>query len=253
MHSYISHKHKLVVFWSPKAGCTSVVNWFCENVINKKGISIGEQRSYLNKRHLKSFKEAVRLCKFKKYKSVAFVRDPRSRCVSAYLNKFLYRGPHTPIYKFRQLEIFSKRFYKQYSKKNKVKTYNGISFYEYLKFIKYRRDNKKWLNQHWSTQSPCNFFKVDYLVKIESFKEDLTTVNADLRLNNFIPSKLRSINLSDRLNFKNADSDLLLDKVPSVKLLKKKLIIKEKNLLSEECLDLINDIYKCDFINFSYN
>ena len=250
MEAYISNKHKLVVFWSPKCGCTSVVNWFYTNVLGENSLRQHEQRIFL-RRYQKSYKWALRLlCKEKKYKSVAFVRNPISRPASAYINKFLYRNKK-PILDFENLEDFSKNFYNEYLKYYKIKTseYIGISFREYLEFILNCKETNKILDGHFDTQTTSEFIIPDFYVKLENFSDDLSHINKAFGLSDYIPSVLNSTNDT----MPNAlDENLILDNMKSVELLSLNALVKKRNILSEYSLELINQIYEVDFLNLNY-
>jgi hypothetical protein len=114
-NSYISHKHKLVIFWSPKCACTAVVDWF----FNIQGFDDRPQkRNWLAESgYLYSYKQAMHLVNDLEYKSVQFTRDPYGRAVSAYLNKF-YIYQNKPLTEFKQLESFSQELVSAYNKKN---------------------------------------------------------------------------------------------------------------------------------------
>ena len=45
-NAYVSHPQKIIVFWSPKCACTSVVTWFCKTLLEEEEIS-GDARGWL--------------------------------------------------------------------------------------------------------------------------------------------------------------------------------------------------------------
>lgn len=249
MKAYISNKHKLVVFWSPKCGCTSVVNWFYTNLLGLPDLRLPKQRIFLRK-YQKSYESAILLCKEKKYKSVAFVRNPISRSASAYINKFLYRRKK-PILDFKNLELFSKSFYNKYLKYRKIKTseYIGISFREYLEFILNCKETNKILDYHFDTQTTSEFIIPDFYVRLENFSKDLSYVNKEFGLSDYIPPVLNSTN---DIMVNTLDENLMLDNMKSVELLSLNKLVKKRNILSEYSLELINQIYEVDFLNLNY-
>lgn len=249
MKAYVSNKHKLVVFWSPKCGCTSAVTWFYTNLLGQHSLQISKQRLFLRK-YQKSYESAILLCREKKYKSVGFVRNPISRSTSAYINKFLYRGKK-PILDFKNLEHFSKRFYNKYLKYRKIKTseYIGISFREYLEFILNCKETNKILDDHFDTQTTSKFIIPDFYVRLENFSKDLSYVNTEFGLSDYIPPVLNSTN---DIMVNTLDKNLIVDNMKSVELLSLNKLVKKRNLLSEYSLELINQIYEVDFLNLNY-
>lgn len=249
MNAYISDKHKLVVFWSPKSGCTSVVNWFYTNLLGQHGLQLSQQRIFLRK-YQKSYNSAILLCREKKYKSVVFVRNPISRSASAYINKFLYRRKK-PILDFKYLEKFSQKFYIELLKYYKIKTseYIGISFREYLEFILNCKETNKILDEHFDTQTTSKFIVPDFYVRLENFSKDLSYVNKEFGLSDYFPSAQNS---TKDIMSSTLDENLILDEIKSVELLSLNKLVKKRNILSEYSLKLINQIYEVDFVNLNY-
>ena len=247
MRAYVSHEKKIVVLWSPKCACTSVVDWFYTGVLQlDKKIS---KRVFLTENHLATAHQAKLYCENDGYKSVAVVRNPTSRSSSAYLNKFLYRNGK-PISGYDGLETLSQTLYTQFKEYDNIETeeYVGLSFYDYLRFIKHIQKTHKKINDHWNIQFSENM-EFDFLVKVEDFNTQLASVNDKLGISDYIPRRLNS---TGNPGLDDLGEHEVVDKTSSVKLLNDNLFVTKRNILSEDCMELIKQIYSIDFEKFGY-
>lgn len=247
MRAFVSHEKKIVVFWSPKSACTSIVDWFYYGILKLDTQS--HRREFLTEHYLSTVPQAKLYCDNDGYKSVAFVRNPISRSASAYLNKFLYRKKK-PIQEYNNLETFSQVLYDQFKEYDYIETeeYVGLSFYDYLRFVNHMQKNKEEINDHWNIQYSENL-KFDFLVKVEDFNTQLASVNDKLGITNYIPKKLNS---TQNLKMNDLSRHEIVDKIPSTELLKRNLRVCKRNILSEDCIELIKHIYYIDFKKFDY-
>ena len=92
------------------------------------------------------------------------------------------------------LEGFSQGFIREFNRARNldVHSYGGLTFIDYLSTIRELMSTKTVINPHWDTQLPRNVnFRLipDYIVKQESFTEDIMGVNQALSLPNVVPRK----------------------------------------------------------------
>jgi hypothetical protein len=269
---YVSHDKKIIVFWSPKSACSSVVKWFYQGVLEKNDIDNSAYIRLFLYTNGYELKDGVSdLIKNRGYTSVRFVREPSSRSVSTYLNKFYVGAPmmHPEgLSTGWKLEPFAGKFVYGFYRimdptwKGKLhghaqlarwvdRWYDGISFYEYLSFVEHLMSESGDVDSHWDSQigRDTDFLEVDFLVKVESFVEDLKKVNDALGLKMYIPPKENPTKYLE--NFvKCAD---VVDKERSFALLSRKLALGPENLLSTDCLGIIKKIYSEDYYNFNYD
>ena len=249
-NSYVSHKHRLVVFWSPKCACTAVVDWFCKI----HGLSdIPQKRKWLvDNGYLYNYRQSLHLVNDLGYKSVQFTRDPYGRAVSAFLNKF-YIYQNKPLVEMKQLEMFSREFVTSYNSHiNSVKNvFLGFSFIEYLQFVEYLMTKRNVINHHWDTQLPRDVesrTRPTYIVKQESFNDDLGKVNTELCFESYVPQKKNKTDAPS--GFINSIDDLANQN--SLELIDQKIFVRKVNLLNNEAKILIEKIYAEDFSFFGY-
>ncbi|MGR5342248.1 sulfotransferase family 2 domain-containing protein [Vibrio astriarenae] len=250
-NAYVDHDNKIVLFWSPKCACSSTVSIFCDNILG--GVAKGKKRTWLKNNgyhiHPTQIEKALGYV-FCGYKSVAVVRNPYSRIVSSYINKFyFYQG--NGISSFECLERFSKNLY-HYCNKGNLENYQGLSFELFLDEILGRKKKGRTLDPHWDTQmseSIISDISFDYIVKCESFELDMKY---------FCDSEGFEFKPLPRVNETNYPSDfskssLYFGCISSVDILSDKIALGKDNLLSCKTVKLINEIYQVDFDNLPYN
>jgi len=252
-NAYVSHQLQLVVLWSPKCACTSAVEWFFSLApLNYDGVEKVKRRWLAHNGYLYNYIQAIHLVEDLGYKSVQFTRDPYTRSISAYLNKFcVYRNK--PLTKFHELEPFAKNFIRSFNSIRNVEPteFIGISFFEYLKHVKHLMNNHNAIDQHWDSQLPRyvpNRIKPDAIVRQENFESDLEYANGKLSLNGFIPDKKNVTSWPDDFQFVSSNEG----NTNSLLIIQGKKRLKNENLLNKRTIQLINEIYNEDFNFFKY-
>ncbi len=270
--AYICDKEKIIIFWWPKCASTTVVHWFIESVLGET-LPSKPRRWLKDNRYVKSYSQARKLVETLDYRTVYFTRNPTSRIVSSFLNKFYIRHGK-PFVNFNDLEDFAQdlikfHYYHQqkpdrevlriiqkfFLKKEMHETfilkgqYRGISFNELLTCMKSYKEKCGRLNNHWDTQLPENdFIKADFVVKQENFDDDLREVCLAFNL------PLCKSKHKNRTSYPDGyrNTDLMLNEITTVDLLKERFIVRPENLIDEDNQIFINNFYKNDIEFFQY-
>ncbi|MCS1351060.1 sulfotransferase family protein [Mechercharimyces sp. CAU 1602] len=143
MNRPLYNKHlPLVIFWSPKSGCTTITKWFFYQIglldtalrydpwIHRyRGVYYGK-----NPHYLKELKESLSSGVKKSYK---LVRNPYTRAVSSYLHACQHRVEWREMNQYINGEEISQQ---------------GISFKEFLYYVKYKGPSKHVIDAHISRQ-----------------------------------------------------------------------------------------------------
>ena len=251
--AYISHEHKFVALWSPKCASTSLAHWFINGFVNSSYDKTKFPRKILHSEgYTCDAKDAQWHCLNKGYILAFFSRNPYSRSVSAFLNKF-YIKHQTVISSFEKLEPFARNFINCYNTFRDIDHTNfSLSFIEYLEFISYLISEKKPIDHHWDTQVPSfDDFKLvpDFIVKQESFEKDIKTLNTYYDLPDFVSTKKNSTTYSN--DYILSDSDL--SQSSNLEFRQRRIAVKYNNLINPESARLIQRIYSIDFEYFKYD
>lgn len=193
--AYVLQDHKLIIFWTQKAACTSVSSLVARQILNASVQDIKESggrgpRGYLNKKgYYIEGDKARQIAEENDYTTVALIRDPYDRLISAYSNKFLFYK-NQELDSFEKLEPFARAFYKQvrlrmHGEKDGAQNYMGVSFAEMVtmicEMIDKRGKREPKLNNHFSTQVPFSFYEAgftyDHLFNLKELDRFLATIS----------------------------------------------------------------------------
>lgn len=88
-NALVCHKYKFILFWNGKCACTTIKKFFIKLINDKEGLSLKERdlHKHIMKYYLKNEEKKEEL--LKRYKKVIIVRNPYSRLVSFFTNKFI--------------------------------------------------------------------------------------------------------------------------------------------------------------------
>lgn len=255
--AYLLQKHNLIVFWTPKAACTSIVEVICKDILSEKNIR-GSKRTWLRENGFYiDGTQAQKLIERENYQNIALIRDPYDRLVSAYLNKFvLYHGKY--LENFDQLEGFAKNFYSIFNRRNMesplsgASQYRGLSFREFVDEICFvigqRAGKEPNLNHHWNTQVPFYFIETNFeygevyeLKDSESFFKRL----GELCGKSISPVKANSTKFQE-----NSSQDDLTS-VSSLQLARTHSVVTKTNLFSDELSEKIRTAFYPDYFYIS--
>ena len=177
-HAYVLPEQKLVVFWTPKAACSSVADavarcLFSEHELSALNGDRGGPRVLLNERgFMKPGPVGRRFAERKGFKSMAVIREPYDRLISAYINKFVIYN-HQPILSYANMEPFAFQFIRDNAKKLGLSRrpsvrnlWGGLSFRQFCStvcdIIDETPEKSRVLNQHWNTQVPDSFMASNF-------------------------------------------------------------------------------------------
>jgi len=262
--AYVDHKKKLILFWSPKVACTSLVHWFTHGALGLEPGYVKEKTPYKDARawlkgegyHVDHV-IAKNMIERGGYQSVVVSRHPATRALSAYINKFV-RYQNRQIDVPMKLEHFSKQAYKAWKgipPRAVIKNYEGLSFIEFLTHIRddvaKARETKDepQLNNHWNTQVPFRFldwdFKYDHAFQLESFGKAIDWLNKEYGM--AAPEA--------RTNVTKYGTEAKPDAahLSSVELSHHAEWLTPENFLTDEALDLIAEAYAIDYDYFGYD
>jgi hypothetical protein len=174
--AYRLEAQKVMVFWSPKVACTSIANAIGQSVFgvdptSLKGSGRG-MRGWLGDTGVQMpGEEAAQLCRDGGYTSIALLRDPYDRLVSAYLNKFA-KYHATVIDHPSKMESFARSFYeteilpRQQEAGMVTDPYPGLTFRDFVTAVCARIETRgkaePVLDHHWNTQVPYSFLRMNF-------------------------------------------------------------------------------------------
>lgn len=253
--AYVLHDHKLVIFWTQKAACTSLSALIARDIVGAsvediKSFGGRGPRRYLNKMGFHcNGRKAATISKRTGYHSIALIREPYDRLISAFTNKFLF-------YKRRaldgldRLEPFSQRFYLELKKiedPSDVQNYDGLSFAEFVneicQKIDDRGDKEPRLDKHFNTQIPFAFvnngFQYDYFYTL---KETNTFIS---KLSELTGKSLNSVT-HNSTNYSNVSSEILCNQ-SSLEIISKHTSVSKKQFESPELREKVKKSFSPDY------
>ena len=174
--AYSLDAQKVMVFWSPKVACTSIANAIGQSVFGMDPAALQGSgrgmRGWLNENGVQLTSDAaVARCRDGGYVSIALLRDPYDRLVSAYLNKFA-KYHATVIDDPSKMESFARSFYlteilpAQRAAGLALDPYPGLSFRAFVTAVCARIETRgkaePALDHHWNTQVPFSFIRLHF-------------------------------------------------------------------------------------------
>ncbi|WP_237980537.1 sulfotransferase family 2 domain-containing protein [Bacillus thuringiensis] len=241
----IPHFHKdfpIILFWSHRSGCTSLANWFLfqiglyETAMRYNPfVHYYEFQIYKNTTSYYTELE-MELLSLKK-ETIKLVRNPYKRAVSSFL--VLYNNP----YALKQWKDIKSYFY------NDEHIEKGISFKQFLYYVKEIGAKSSQLDQHFSQQYIAGEEKViKQNIKLENFNKIIPKLEKEFGLLSSDISLLtnsshhRSHQMIHKGNY--ADSDITNPQFPSLPTY--------QSFYDDESLKLVSEIYNDDFEVYGY-
>ncbi len=178
--AFPDHQRKLLFFWSQKAACTTLFHFLAANMATPP-----EKKQYFVL-HSLPFRMCQDLIRDRGFRSVAVVRHPVPRIVSAYLNKFVVHYGR-PLRRHAGLEPFARELHQDICKvAGRERGDNLTSFEEFLAAVARlhagREDPWQQLDGHWDTQTPPRLtdtgFAYDHIIRVENLDADFTAFAA---------------------------------------------------------------------------
>lgn len=230
--NFILNKRNNVIFaYVPKVACS---NW--------KGImrSLNGDKDHLNTvlahnrdlsglDYLSNKTNPYEFLKSERYKKYAFVRNPYSRILSAYLNKIESRigvNPSTSDHFYKVFQDIEKYREEHFD----VKTYPEVNFYIFLNWLK-NSGSIYIFDEHWKAQSQLldiKNVKFDRIGKFENLSSEADDFIALLGANVKFPTQ-------KQIKFESTGA-----------------VSKIEKYYDKDCYDLVNAIYRDDFDLFDY-
>jgi hypothetical protein len=242
--AYILLPWRLVFFYSYKAGNTSLVHWLYEYAKprSKGGVAVRAKRMYLNSPNNSiSMTEGVKLIRNHGFRGVALARDPYSRAVSAYLNKFVVDGEV-----WRKSPESMERF-----ARDLIGGDERFSFIDYLEKLSARTAAGERIDPHFAPQVPAYLQGVPFfqhLLRLESIDEDLGALIRKYRMPPapFPRHRATASATNGAESLENASSTSCFD------LSRDEARPTSGQLLCPRAIGLINELYASDFETFGY-
>ncbi|MCW5736187.1 MAG: sulfotransferase family 2 domain-containing protein [Enhydrobacter sp.] len=251
----------LVVFWSRKAGNTSLADWLYETAIKAKHrrqvVGLRPRRFLTVGQHVVDHRVALDLVEKMGYADFVVARDPYRRAVSAYVNKFVVDRERR-YSSFELLEPFAQRMVHDMSRRFPERVsvgdrYRGFSFKEFLEYIltqvQSRGGEEPRLNSHWNTQVPFYYnerFEYRSVIRLERIETEISSLAS--RLGTKVPFPARRPSLSQKLSGSGED----LSQIKSVDLANAGMPPAADALLSPMSKELIRAAYEIDFRKLGY-
>lgn len=260
--AYIVRDRRLVVFWSRKAGNTSLAEWLFD-VIPVCPAARQERRpsQYMKKSAYRvDHMAALAAIENEGFRDFVLARNPFDRAVSAYVEKFCFR--QAPIRSFHELTNFAQRAFldimgskgKSSDPADYEDTYPGISFDDFLAYVErgqadLRLDGEPRLNAHFSTQVPFSFdgrHSYGCVMPLETIADSIRPLAEALGTDTPFPHSRKNEEDPKRRDAKESSP------IESAEVAAAVTIPRPANLLNEQTRAAIRRIYDIDFRMLGY-
>jgi hypothetical protein len=162
--AYVDRGRKLMIFWSPKCGCSAIARWWWTGPLGRtldETEPLGDARRWMRENGCRVKYSEMRPADFPHYRKIAVSRHPFDRAVSGFIDKFVGRQQHKRILGYDRLTPFAQQFWREVravSEADAPRLYDGLSFVEFLDAVNevvFRcAAGEPNLNHHWNTQVP---------------------------------------------------------------------------------------------------
>jgi len=242
-HAYVHLPARLVIFFSYKAGNTSLVDWLCDSMALKtsKGVQIKNNRALLASPAFSvDTKNALELHDRHGFHVAILSRNPYDRIVSGYVNKFVRDGDKW-LGSDRKHEVCATQFLRRHPE---------MSFKQFLISIQQKKRRGRPVNPHFDTQyhePAAAVYKEAHVLHLETIQHDLqklsTILSIDLPPFPHARATHRSLASTEKRNHTEE----------SWRTLAAQHITPDKqSLLTPECARIVQNIYAKDFSTFGY-
>jgi len=257
--AYADHQQKVCMFWSPKCASRTIFRWFTETFLDLVEPDQATLKRVSTEITITSLK-AMPLVTNEGYFSIAVMRHPATRVLSAYINKFVHRG-QTSFNRFETLASYAQSavvdIHALHGTPFAAKDYAGISFVDLLDLVEDRiekRRDEPDLNAHWSTQNrftvAADAVPFDHVCAVETLEADMAPLRA--AFGDSAPEPARNASAygaSAERPIQDLGEDLA--RVSSLALIERD--FSPAQFLSADVLSRIARLYAIDFTRFGYD
>lgn len=256
-NAFIDRQRKLIVFWSPKCGCTTVARWFIHGVLQEtQAFRASGQHAlaWLDVHgHYLGHPEAYPLAVGGGYHTVLFTRNPQARLASAFINKF-YVSRGDELRSITSLEPFARSFLQETGLVGgPAESYAGISFQQFVEALTIARRTGRRVDHHWDTQFPLPSEYVlrhptpDHVVRLEALEADFAAVASALGIP---PPK----HVGNRTEYPDdfRESPAFLGTWTTADLLQARVAVRPANLYDPALARCVGDLFASDYERLPY-
>jgi hypothetical protein len=205
---YINDEKKFLLYWNPKASCTSLAYWYVSNRLNRD-ITDEVFRTY---RYREGFYYSCNAIpdpgKYADYDRILFIRNPFKRIVSLYFNKFVFYPEKGWLLSYQSLEKFAQRVIGEvYSADGRDPEcdYTGITFNRLLSWIMSKHQSAELnrdLNFHFTSQIKRRHLSLEmvkdfkFVFKTDHQDQHIATLNREYGFN-LVASRMNNSGLKN--------------------------------------------------------
>lgn len=215
------------------------------NLDNKTNLKIDDNIHIYVDKNLSFFSykyyDVIKILSDESYFKFVLVRNPWSRCLSAYLDK-LVKEKNTPLFSPDIMTDICRY------KKQKLDAESSLTFAEFVRYLSRTKDHK--LNWHWKSQySYLGSTKFDFIGKVENLEEDFEYIKNKLNLPDDLPYRNISLYTKD---FSSNPFDIHWSKLTPLQLRNINYYPKYQEFYTEELIELVRNRYLKDVKTFGY-
>ncbi|WP_309381107.1 sulfotransferase family protein [Cerasicoccus frondis] len=262
----INPKHHFIYCPIPKVACTSLKHWFIHSLgedIDFKDIS--EAHAHVDKNYTllhtdrRQAKHAIH-----HYQRMVVVRNPWSRIVSGYIDKFV-REPFNPpkadvmeaIYRRKGHQVNRTGTYIWKTMGQEIKMpmdpaipyHEGISFQDFVEYLSLTPNRE--LDAHWLPQhSFLGKYQFQWVLKVEDLNHDVTQFENAINMPNIELARLH--NADSKPAKQSLPPDSKLSALVSSELVDYSSKLKPHNLLTKELVEQLGERFAQDAKQFHY-
>ena len=242
---YINKHKQFLLFWSPKSACTTLTEWFIASLDLKEDSEKTDITTVrVSGKYYCRFRDIQRL---KHYKKIIFIRNPFTRIVSAFVQKFIIGYEGKKLDSLDKLEFFAREVAQDIYRYKGIdyKDYDGFTFIDFIDYIERKMSEKNnTLNHHWSPQTGESV-TFDYVCKVEEISKDIDKLNKIFNISNFKTPVLNKGVYGNNIDYSN--EKLFNIKTNEIMNFKFKFKFNYKNFYNHQLIERVKTIYKEDF------
>lgn len=254
----LSKRYRLLYCPIGKVANTSIRKWLMNLEGIKQGYDESKDNVYNSSLALKLSLEKTYTLKVlaDNYYSFAFVRNPFSRLVSSYLNKFIDQKPIPLAAAERMNKIVNSRkfnksqMYIQKLFKGSKRLKEPITFREFVKYLS--ETNIDEMDNHWAPQYLfLQTWQFDFIGKFEKLEKDFDTLLLNLNQREGIEPIKDILEISNKSDYKSSTNECFAD-IPGERIRAFNSYPSYRFFYDQEIERIVANIYSEDFKLFGY-